>query len=223
MDHEHGNEDEQHEQQPAQDERAHEHQEQAQEREHQDAGFVVNDRRFWNLSEEELEQEDEPPGTPTYIQQLEQQLEQKDQQLRDYIKAYKSQEGDGLEKAKQRLERDAELRIGRLRGELALPMLDVLEALERSVMAAQSTGNPEALMQGVQLTYQLMVQKLQEMGLSRIDCQGQPFDPAVHEAVAVAAVSDPAEDNLVVQEFRPGFALGEKVIRAAQVQVGKLQ
>jgi len=184
---------------------------------------VVNDRRFWNLSDEELEQEEDQPKQPSYVEQLEAQLEEKDQQLREYIKAYKSEVGDGLEKTKARLERDAEQHVGRMRGEMALPMLDVLEALERSVGAAQSTGNPEALMQGVQMTYQLMVQNLQEMGLSRIPCLGEPFNPQIHEAVAVAQVSDPAEDNLVVQEFRPGFALGDKVIRAAQVQVGKLQ
>ena len=157
------------------------------------------------------------------MEQLKTQLEEKDQQLRDYIKAYKSEVGDGLEQTKQRLERDAEQRMRHTRGEMALPMLDVLEALERSVTAAQSTGNPEVLLQGVQMVYQLMVQKLQEMGLDRIPSMGQPFDPAFHEAVAVEPVSDPAEDNLVVQEFRPGFIMGEKVIRAAQVQVGKLQ
>ena len=193
------------------------------ERHEGEAGFVVNDRRHWNLSDEELDQEEEPSELPSYVEQLQAQLEEKDKQLREYIQAYKGEVGVGLQKTKDRLERDAEQHMGRVRGELALPMLDVLEALERSVMSAQSSGNPEALMQGVQMTYQLMVQKLGELGLNRIDCVGQPFDPNLHEAVAVAPVTDPAEHNLVVQEFRPGFAMGERIIRAAQVQVGKHQ
>ncbi len=214
--------DHEHEQEHTEDTTEQEHERQRQEEEG-DSGFVVNDRRFWNLSEDELDQEEEPSELPSYVEQLQTELEEKDKQLREYIQAYKSEVGDGLQKTKERLERDAEQHMGRVQGEMALPMLDVLEALERSVMAAQSTGNPEALMQGVQMTYSLMVQKLGEMGLNRIECEGQPFDPNLHEAVAVAQVTDPAEDSVVVQEFRPGFVLGERVIRAAQVQVGKHQ
>jgi molecular chaperone GrpE len=68
-----------------------------------------------------------------------------------------------------------------------------------------------------------MVQKLQELGLARLAAAGQSFDPTRHEAVAVQTVSDPAQDGVVVAELRPGFALGERVLRAAQVRVGKLR
>ena len=45
----------------------------------------------------------------------------------------------------------------------------------------------------------------------------------VHEAVAMVPVKDPARDRTVVGELRPGFRLGERVIRPAVVQVGKLE
>jgi molecular chaperone GrpE len=186
-------------------------------------GFTVTDHRFWTLSDEALQVEEKRPQQPTFIAQLQQSLEHKDKQLREYIAAYKKEVGEGLEKTKQRLERDAAARVEQLRGQLALPMLEVLDALERSIAAAEAApGNAAALLQGIKMVQLLMVQKLQELGLTRVQAVGQPFDPMRHEAVAVQSVSDPAQDNVVVEEVKPGFALGERLLRAAQVRVGKL-
>ncbi len=183
----------------------------------------VTDRRFWNLSEEELEADDNVQSeVPSYVEELQQKLEQKDIQLREYIAAYKKEVGEGLEKTKERLSRDADVQVSRIRDKMVIPMLDVLDALERSVMAAESSDNFAALLDGVKMVQKLMVQRLEELGLARVSSVGQPFDPGQHEALAVAKVSDPAQDNMVVQEFKPGFSLGERVIRPAQVQVGKL-
>lgn len=186
-------------------------------------GFIVNDRRFWTLDEEELEAELVRPRMPTYVEQLEQQLEQKSEQLKEYIAAYKKEVVEGLEKTKARLERDAAARVEQLQGQLAEPMMEVLDALERSLAAAQSSASYEALHQGVQMVQLLMVQKLQTMGLSRMETVGRPFDPALHEAVAVVPVADTAQNNIIQSELRPGFTLGDRLVRAAQVQVGKLQ
>jgi molecular chaperone GrpE len=186
--------------------------------------FTVKDRRFWNVDGDEREaDESERPKLPSFVEHLKQQLEQKDKQLKDYIAAYKSEVVEGLEKTKQRLERDAEARLERQRGQLAEPMLEVLEALERSLVAAESGADAEALLQGVKMVHMLMLQKLQVLGLARLEVVGHPFDPSLHEAVAVVPVTDPAQDNLVINEIRAGFKLGEQLVRAALVQVGKLQ
>jgi len=185
--------------------------------------FTVHDRRFWTLDEEELEEEEERrPSAPTFVAQLQQQLEDKDRQLKEYIAAYKTEVVEGLEKTKQRLERDAASRIEQIKGQVAEPMMEVLEALERSLVAAQTNTSFEALHEGVRMVHMLMVQKLQALGLQRIETVGQAFDPAFHEAVSVVPVAEPSQDNAVLQELRPGFTLGERLVRAAQVQVGKL-
>lgn len=184
--------------------------------------FTVNDRRFWTMEEQDLESEGTRPSQPSFVEQLERQLQDKDQQLREYIAAYKKEVVEGLEKTKERLERDASARIEQIRGQMAGPMIEVLEALERSILAAESGATAEAVLQGVRMVHLLMVQKLQELGLQRVATVGQPFDPSCHEAVAVIPVSEPARDNTIVAELRPGFTLGERLVRAAQVQVGKL-
>jgi len=192
-------------------------------------GFTVTDRRFWAQGEEEAKQaEAERARLPTYVEQLRTQLEEKDKQLRDYIAAYKREVVEGLEKTKQRLERDAAREKERERGELARPMMEVLDALERSLAAGEraaagSGADVQAMLQGLRMVHLLMVQKLQELGFTRIETGGRAFDPALHEASAVVAVSDPALDRMITAELRPGFLLGERVIRPALVQVGRLQ
>ena len=127
-----------------------------------------------------------------------------------------------MERTKERLSRESELKLTRNRNKMVLPMLDVLDALERSVTAAEQADNFAALLDGVRMVQKLMVQRLEEMGLSRVPGVGSPFDPTMHEALAMAPVTDPAQDKMVVMEFKPGFVLGERVVRPAQVQVGKL-
>jgi len=186
-------------------------------------GFTVTDRRFWAQGDDGEPAEPERPRLPSYVEQLKTQVEEKDKQLREYIAAYKREVVEGLEKTKQRLERDAAREKERERGELARPMMEVLDALERSLTAAESTKDIKAVVEGLRMVHLLMVQKLQELGLSRIETSGRPFDPQVHEAAAVVPVSDPALDRMVMAELRPGFRHGDRVVRPALVQVGRLQ
>jgi molecular chaperone GrpE len=55
-----------------------------------------------------------------------------------------------------------------------------------------------------------------------IETAGQ-FDPSLHEAVMAAEVYDAGEDGKILEELHRGYRLGEKVLRAAQVKVGRLR
>jgi molecular chaperone GrpE len=61
---------------------------------------------------------------------------------------------------------------------------------------------------------------LQELGVETIEAEGNLFDPALHEAVAVEENSD-APDGTVVEEFQRGFLLGGRVLRASRVKVAR--
>lgn len=186
--------------------------------------FVVNDRRFWNLDEQELENErKERSQMPTYIERLEKQLEEKDKLLKEYIAAYKEEVNKGLVETKNRLERDAAAQRKQLLGDLAAPMLDVLGTLELSIQTAETSNDVFSMLQGLKNIRLLMVQKLKEMGLERIETIGLPFDPNRHQAVSVVPVVDVTADKIIIGEISPGFILEGRVIRAAQVMVGKLQ
>ena len=58
---------------------------------------------------------------------------------------------------------------------------------------------------------------LQEHGVERIDVANKPFNP--HEMECIEVV--PGEDNIVIEEILPGYRMKGKILRIAQVKVGK--
>jgi molecular chaperone GrpE len=53
-----------------------------------------------------------------------------------------------------------------------------------------------------------------------IEAVGQPFDPHLHEAVAVESCAA-GQDGVVLRELRRGYRTAERVVRLAQVVVGR--
>lgn len=78
----------------------------------------------------------------------------------------------------------------------------------------------ESLVSGLELTYRRLQDALARHGVIAIEAVGKPFDPNVHEAVAVEPC--PEEQNgLVLREQRRGYRTTERVIRLSQVVVGR--
>src|SRR5258705_5817794 len=100
-----------------------------------------------------------------------------------------------------------ELEAARRDGQRAalLPLLPVLDSLERA-LAAGST-DPD-FYEGVAATHRLFVNALREAGADPVESVGRPFDPRVHEAVA-AVPSNSVEPRTVVREVRPGWRLAD--------------
>jgi len=106
--------------------------------------------------------------------------------------------------------------------ELIKDILTVIDHLELAIQHAteNDSGNAKALIDGVNLTLKELLNVLEKYGLKAIDSLGKPFDPAVHHAMSQIETGD-AEENTVVKEFRKGYTLKDKVIRAALVGVAK--
>ncbi len=89
-------------------------------------------------------------------------------------------------------------------------MLSILDTFEK----AQEHIKDEGLALGVK-NFQTV---LEGNGLTKIEVLGKKFDPLQMECIEV--VGDSKADD-VTEELRKGYKLGEKVIRVAQVKVGK--
>ena len=102
-------------------------------------------------------------------------------------------------------------------------MLPVLDGFDR---ALASTGGAEAgnpVLAGFRMVQKQFLAALSELGLDPVDAEGQPFDPSLHEALAVCPVTDPEKDGLVLAQISRGFVMEGKLVRAAQVQVGRYE
>lgn len=172
-------------------------------------GFVVHDKRFWVDDEErdaapEVPAEPAPPPPAPAID----------------AEALRSALAD-LEETKYRVRRDAEKQLDVQRGRILEALLPVLDNLDRSIDAGAKTGNVEALLEGVKLVQGQFLAALAGFGLERKSALGTRFDPRQHDAVALVPVTDPAQDGAVVHEIEPGYVVGDRVIRAARVVVGR--
>jgi molecular chaperone GrpE len=85
---------------------------------------------------------------------------------------------------------------------------------------ARVTPMIDSLVTGYTMSLQRVERALQQLGLERMECKGQAFDPERMEAVEVVADSgQPA--GQVVEEVRPGYRLRGRVFRFAQVTVSR--
>jgi len=97
-----------------------------------------------------------------------------------------------------------------------LPVIDNLELALQHALNDVSTG----LVQGVEITLKELRKTLEKFGIAPIEALGRPFDPAVHHAMSQVERSD-VDEMTVVEEYRKGYRLRDKVLRPSLVAVAK--
>jgi molecular chaperone GrpE len=124
-------------------------------------------------------------------------------------------EADNIKRRAQR-ERDEYVRYAN--ESLLRDLLPVLDNFDRALEAARATGEAPGVVGGVELIQRELLKVLERVGVTRYAALGQPFDPNRHEAIA-RVVSVDAKPGTVVAETAPGYALHNRVLRAALVSV----
>jgi molecular chaperone GrpE len=118
---------------------------------------------------------------------------------------------------RKRLERTTEELVRDAQRAIFLPVLDVVDDLERALRAADRAPADSSLVTGVQITLDRLCDVLTGHGVRTIDTNAV-FDPRFHEAVATVPRADLAAGT-IVDELRAGYLWGEDVLRAARVRV----
>lgn len=99
-----------------------------------------------------------------------------------------------------------------------LPLMDNLTRALASQQTTLSTNAEMRFVQGISLIAGQIEEMLQGLGITTVAGVGHPFDPRVHEAVALDS-GTPFPPNTVTEELQRGYQLGERLIRAAIVKV----
>jgi molecular chaperone GrpE len=183
----------------------------------------VVDRRWW-VNANAASDESAATQTslkPTYVEQLEQQVAEKDLQAQEYIAKYRKAASE-FEEARLRMRRETAKDVERARREFLADLLDVLDNLDRAIEAARRAPSPDALLQGVEMVRRQFLSKLEAVGVKPIDSTASRFDPALHEAVSSVPASSPDQDGMVVGVIRTGYQIGDDVLRPATVAVARV-
>ena len=121
---------------------------------------------------------------------------------------------------RKRIARDQGDMLARAQASLVAKLAEVLDDLDRVAHHSES-ATKEALLQGVEMVERKLRTVLEAEGLERFDPAGQPFDPAVMEALTTVPANDPEEDDHVATVFAPGYRFQGTLIRPARVVVKK--
>ena len=84
--------------------------------------------------------------------------------------------------------------------------------------AAEAKTDDTNYQDGIKLVVKQFAEVLSKLGMSEIEAVGQKFDPSLHEAVSHIEDPDKGEQE-IVQEYRKGYKIGDKVIRHSMVIV----
>jgi molecular chaperone GrpE len=140
------------------------------------------------------------------------------EQERDEFRALLQRTRADFENYQKRAQRDYAQERRYCHGPLALDLLPILDNFDRAVVAAQQAGESGPLMQGVAMIQSQVLDVLRRHGITRIEAQGQPFDPNLHQAV----MQQPSKEyppNTVIQVLEQGFLIHDRVLRPARVVV----
>jgi molecular chaperone GrpE len=176
-----------------------------------------------DIREEEMEvvsPEVEEPASTSEVQQLRQSLEQKTREAAEANDKYLRAAAD-FDNYRKRMQRDLTDFRKYANEQMALELLTVADHLGLALKhAAESGETVQGLREGVELVYKQLCDVLEKFGVTRFSAEGEPFDPAKHEALMQVAAADVPE-NTVVQVLQDGYLYHDRVLRHAKVGVSK--
>ena len=120
-----------------------------------------------------------------------------------------------FENYKKRTQKEKENIYGMVTGDVLTTMLPIMDNLEK---AAEAKTEDTQYQDGVKLVSRQFAEALKSLGLEEIESVGKKFDPQYHEAVSHIEDETKGEQE-IVQEYRKGYKIGNKVVRYSMVIV----
>jgi molecular chaperone GrpE len=176
---------------------------------------VTDKRRFAGVSSEGAGQEPAPPSDAPEAE-VEVEASQPAAEVEEY-RAHLQRLQAEFDNYRKRVLREQTAAVEMAAEPVMRRLLEVLDDFELALLHAGEDVDEDRLRKGVELVYAKLLDALRAEGLERIEAEGQPFDPAMHEALMQTGEGD--GEPHVVEVFRPGYALRGRVIRPAGVRV----
>ncbi|MDD3245601.1 MAG: nucleotide exchange factor GrpE [Methanosarcina sp.] len=105
--------------------------------------------------------------------------------------------------------------------QVLLDFVEVTDNFDRAIKSARTAEDMGSIVSGIEQLSKQFFSILEKYGLERIKCEkAGEFDPHRHEAVQHIETSE-VPDNSIVEVYKHGYVLKEKVVRPAMVSVSK--
>lgn len=156
---------------------------------------------------------------PKHTKALEKKLEELAQQNKEYLDKLLRLKAE-FENYKKRMLKEQSLAVKYASEGIIGRLLPIIDNLDRALQAIEEGLEASKIIDGVKLTHQDIKKVLQDCFVEEINPQGEPFDPAEHEAVMTVNSNSHKEDH-VVEVLQKGYKLDGKIVRPAKVSICK--
>lgn len=146
-------------------------------------------------------------------------LRQTQKEAKDLLEARTRTQAD-FENFKRRTQKEKQDLQLHAATNLVKELLPVLDNFERALATSKQGGaDPSSLLEGIRMVQRQMLDVLRRHGVEPFTSQGQPFDPARHEAVSQVPAPSGSCPGTVLEEQQKGYMLHDRLLRPALVVV----
>ena len=141
------------------------------------------------------------------------------QRERDELKDLLLRKSAEFDNYRKRVERDRQASSESAAASMLEELLPLVDDLERALKAEAGTS-VDSYRRGVELIQSKLNEILRKRGVRPIEALGADFDPYYHQAVAYEH-AEGRRDGEIIEEFRRGYMLGDRLLRPSMVKVAK--
>lgn len=125
------------------------------------------------------------------------------------------------ENFKKRLQREHEDHLKYAAEKVLKDLIPTLDNLELAITYGSDNEACQDMLKGITMTHKLFIDALGRHGLLPVGKEGEPFDPARHEAVGFDSRADLKPDT-VARVLQSGYQLEGRLLRPAKVMVNRV-
>jgi molecular chaperone GrpE len=182
-------------------------------------GQEQQERRRLQQTFKQPEGKDKPNSVPVLAEE-EQTLSEEQQKTQECLDLLRQTQADFVNYRRRMSQEQAEGRIV-AQSTLLFHLLPVLDDFGRALAAVPPELATHPWVQGLLLIERRLTTLLEQLGVRRVGVSGETFDPHWHEAIMTEARAD-VSAGTILHVAQPGYLLGERVIRPAQVSVADI-
>ncbi|MDO4282540.1 MAG: nucleotide exchange factor GrpE [Clostridia bacterium] len=169
------------------------------------------DETLNNIDEENADIE---VSTEEYISKLESELKDQRKKTDEYFEHLKRNMAE-FDNYKKRIAKEKDTMYNVIASDL---VADILPSLDNFEKALDAETEDSSFKEGISMIYTQLCEVLKKIGVTEIEALNTTFDPNLHEAV-MHIEDENFSEKQVVEVFRKGYIIGDKVIRHAMVKV----
>jgi molecular chaperone GrpE len=148
---------------------------------------------------------------------IKEKLEEAEAKAAEYLDGWQRSRAE-FANARKRLERERANAYRNASVDYVAKMLPILDDFDRALATVPTEIAEDSWFEGLRLVRRKLSTLMDDLSVEPIDAVGLPFDPNMHEALALVE-GNGQESGIVVEEVQTGYRIGDKVIRPALVNV----